>query len=207
MPSVEDRQIEADRTLVARVLSLTPGADQELITLLSRISRPILRGYFAAHDLAPALSDLSAHVWHRNWAVLRSWSQETPLERFLATVARNFAIDCLRQASHPEEEPLEDHPLPEPHWSADPERAQQAREASHCLERATGRLSEVHQTVVQLRYQHGLGHEEIAARLGKTKGYVGPTLARAEKALREALIERCKELVESLIGVRGAAHG
>ncbi len=205
--SVEDQQISADRTLIARVLSLAPGADREVITLLSRIARPILRRFLPSHDLEPTLSELSVHVWDRNWAVLRRWSQDTPLERYLATVARNFAIDCLRQCRDPDGEPIEDHPVPEAHWSSDPERVQQVRDASQCLDRATQRLSDVHRSVVLLRHQQELGHQEIANRLDRSLGYVGPTLARAEQALREALLERCRELVESLIGARGAAHG
>jgi RNA polymerase sigma factor (sigma-70 family) len=203
----DTEQLAADRVLVARVLSLAPGADRELISILARIARPILRRVVAAHDVEPVLSDLSGHVWDRNWAVLRRWNQEAPLGRYLATVARNFAIDSKRRSPQVDNCPEDDREGVEPHWMADPERVQQVLDASQCLERATERLSDTYKTVVRLRHLQELGHQEIADQLGKTTGYVGPTLARAEKALREALLDRCRELVESLIGARGAAHG
>lgn len=203
----EAEQLAADRTLVARVLSLAPSADGELLSLLSRMAKPIVRRYSRGHDADVLLSDLLVHVWQRNWAVLRRWNQEAPLARYLAVVARNFAIDSVRRNADVDSPMPQDGEIQEPHWSADPERVHQIVDASRCLDRASERLSEVHKSIVLLRYQHELGHQEIADRLGKTTGYVGPTLARAEKAIREALLDRCRELVESLIGTRGAAHG
>lgn len=209
-PLPEADQVAADRALVADVLARTPLADEALALEVSRIGRPIVRRIVDRNDGEAALNELLVHVWERNWRVLRQWGQDIPLVRYLSTVARNFAIDYARRTRKDIEHrasPSDIDAAVDPHWMADPERVQQARDARQCLEHATEQLSDVHKSVVRLRYHEGLEHWEIASRLEKTIGYVGPTLARAEVALRNALRDRCRELIESLIGARGPVHG
>ena len=64
---------------------------------------------------------------------------------------------------------------------------------AECLERAKGRLSKMHRDLIHMRHELAFKHQEIAAKLGKTIGYVGSTLARAERYLREQIIETCAD--------------
>jgi RNA polymerase sigma factor (sigma-70 family) len=75
----------------------------------------------------------------------------------------------------------------------DPERALATKQLVECLARAKERLSHTHRQIIQLRHDLGLKHREIAERLGRTIGYVSGTLARAERHLREELLETCRD--------------
>jgi DNA-directed RNA polymerase specialized sigma24 family protein len=51
----------------------------------------------------------------------------------------------------------------------------------------------MHREIIHLRHELGLKHRDISVRLGRTIGYVGTTLARAERYLREETVLLCSD--------------
>jgi DNA-directed RNA polymerase specialized sigma24 family protein len=62
-----------------------------------------------------------------------------------------------------------------------------------CIQGAIGRLSQIHGDIFRLRHFCGLRHQQIADQLGRSIGYVGGTLARAERNLVEEIREACAD--------------
>ena len=80
--------------------------------------------------------------------------------------------------------------LPDPD---DPVLTVEVAQLAECLERAKNRLSKVHRNLIHMRHELALKHQEIASKLGKTIGYVGATLARAERKLRDETVKTCAD--------------
>jgi DNA-directed RNA polymerase specialized sigma24 family protein len=51
----------------------------------------------------------------------------------------------------------------------------------------------MHRELIHLRHELALSYKEIAGKLGRTVGYVSGTLARAERYLREEIIDACAD--------------
>lgn len=204
----EQEQIAADCALAARLIARVPGADRTFLELLRRMALPIVRRIIGPNDAEPVMNELAEHVWDRDWRVIRQWDQRSPLCHYLVRVAKNFAIDEARRraAQHAGALASEGEEQVETHWTADPQRVQEIRDAQRCLDGALHQLSDPHRRVIRLRHLLDLGHREIADAIGRTVGYVSPTLARAEVALRNALMQRCRILIEQLIGTRSDPH-
>ena len=75
----------------------------------------------------------------------------------------------------------------------DPEAAADAQRLAECLESAKTRLSAMHRELIHLRHELALSYKQIATKLGRTIGYVSGTLARAERYLREEVIDACAD--------------
>jgi RNA polymerase sigma factor (sigma-70 family) len=113
------------------------------------------------------------------------------LVHYVATVASNLMRDRLAKraiVTQPIDDDCPDHPDPD-----DPARTVEVAQLAECLEKAKGRLSQMHRDLIHMRHELALKHQEIATQLGKTIGYVGTTLARAERYLREEIIETCAD--------------
>jgi RNA polymerase sigma factor (sigma-70 family) len=209
LPAQDREQIAQDCALVAAVLSREAGAEELLAKRIYTIAQPLVRGLAGPALANDVMTELLARVWENNWRTLRQWRQESPLSHYLIVVSKRFAIDYIRSNREAPLAEIEesDERFMDTHWASDPERMQEVQDVRRCLDGATGQLSPPLQRVVRLRHHEGLGHQEIADRIGKSMGYVGPTLARAERQLREALRQRCRELLEALIGTEGNSHG
>jgi RNA polymerase sigma factor (sigma-70 family) len=132
-----------------------------------------------------------AHPRHHQAPPPGSWDKSGPLRAYVAMVAKNVCLDMMRCRKPKESPDLPEVRDDDP--ASDPEASSLARELRDCLERALSALSETYRRVVQLRHLEELSHRDIAARLRKTLGYVGPTLQRAERYLRDELRERCAD--------------
>jgi RNA polymerase sigma factor (sigma-70 family) len=136
---------------------------------------------------------------------MQQWNRTGPFINYIAVVASNLIRDRLaRMAPIPvhrgqsgraddEEEESEIERLPDPNSPDEDElvRRLDVQRLAECVKSAINRLSETYRHIIQLRYGRDLTHEQIAQKLGKTTGYVGPTLRRAEKYLREEVRETC----------------
>jgi RNA polymerase sigma factor (sigma-70 family) len=189
MPDPFDNS-EEYRLLLANVLKGDWNAERTLVDHLG----PIIRG--AVHQHAPPklwedlIQDVWAHLWARNCRVLQRWTGEGPFLGFVWVVARNKVWDKLAALSPPAA-PLEDAPdIADPD---DPELNVEMIQLAECIRRAKARLSPTHQEIIHLRHDLDLSHREIAERLSRTTGYVGPTLARAEDKRREKVSETCRD--------------
>lgn len=105
---------------------------------------------------------------------------------WMATIARNRAIDIVRKRS---EASLEDEPqaaevaadLPDP--LAGRELSEELRRLMACL----GRLQPERQSLVLLAYRFGLSREQLAAKAGKPVNTIKTWLRRSLMEIRECL--------------------
>jgi RNA polymerase sigma-70 factor (ECF subfamily) len=110
---------------------------------------------------------------------------ERRLEAYLQTVARNKVADYYRQRGKYQFIPLED--IAETTYTREelaPEQLALAREQGTSLRQAISALPELQQTILRLRFSHGLRCGEIATRLARSEGSVRMILSRSLKALR-----------------------
>lgn len=178
-----------DRAAFARVYDATCA---QLFGIVLRIQR----------DRALA-EDVLQEVYVGAWRAAASYdaAQSTPLG-WLASIARNRAIDSLRRAqAQPAVAPL---PVDDDGDPADPyaqladdgegplallERAGEARRLADCL----GRLTPPQRQSVALAFYDGLSHAEVAARMREPLGTVKSWVRRGLLALKgclDAAVER-----------------
>lgn len=176
--------------VVARLLLGDDGAARELVGLLAPIIRRVANR-IAPRDLREDLiQEVWAHIWKRNCHVLQKWDRNSPLIHYVSVVAANRMRDLLTQRCIPTD-PIDDSPdLADPD---DPERTVEVRQLAECLEKAKARLSETYRKLIHMRHDLGMLHREIAEQLGRTVGYVGGTLVRAERYLRDEVMETCAD--------------
>jgi RNA polymerase sigma factor (sigma-70 family) len=195
MPDRFDTDPAVDEKLLANVLL---GDNDAAQTLVSRLA-PFIRRV-AARLVRPdhrelredLVQEVWLHLWSKNCRVLQEWNRRGPLLHYVIIVASNLMRDRLARRKIPTVPmPMDDDSdWPDPD---DPLRTIEVRQLAECLERAKNRLSQMHRELIHLRHELALKHNEIAAKLGKTIGYVGTTLARAERYLRDELLEACAD--------------
>ena len=194
MPDRFETDPAVDAALLAAVLLGDGGAARALVSRLA----PIIR--WAAHRRAPGearedlIQEVWAHLWSRNCRALQQWDRRGPLAHYVLVVASNLIRDRLSTAAaraRCNEQPIEQTPeLPS---RDDTSHRLEVEQLLECLERAKSRLSQTHRELIHLRHEAGLKHRQIADKLGKTIGYVGTTLTRAERYLREEVIAVCAD--------------
>lgn len=192
MPDPFDTNPAAYEKLLAKVLLGDNGAARALVSRLAPIIRRV------ANRLARSRPDLRedliqevwTHLWSSNCRVLQQWNRTGPLVSYVAVVASNLIRDRLRIRTIATE-PIEE--CPDPPDPDDPARTVEVRQLVECLEKAKGRLSQMHRDLIHMRHELAFSYQEIATKLGRTIGYVGTTLRRAERYLGEEIEETCAD--------------
>jgi RNA polymerase sigma-70 factor (ECF subfamily) len=112
------------------------------------------------------------------------WSEDEQ-RRWIWRVARNKMVDAYRKASRIAQVPLED--VLDDLFADDrltPEQATLRSEEHDNLRQAMNTLPSIQQTVLKLRFVHGLRSGEIASQIGKSEGAVRTLLSRTLNVLR-----------------------
>jgi RNA polymerase sigma factor (sigma-70 family) len=174
--------------LLAKVLLGDNGAARTLVSLLAPIIRRVAGRIAPPNIREDLIQEVWTHFWSQNCRVLQKWDRSGPLIHYVAVVASNLMKDRLAIRAIVTE-PIDN--CPDPPDPDDPARAVEVRQLAECLEKAKARLSQMHRDLIYMRHELAMKHQEIANRLGKTIGYVGTTLARAERYLREEIMETC----------------
>jgi RNA polymerase sigma factor (sigma-70 family) len=190
MPDPFDTSPATSEQILAKVLLGDTGAASMLVSLLAPMIRRVA-GRVAPPNLREDLiQEVWTHIWSNNCRVLQRWDRRGPLVHYVAVVASNIMRDRLAKRTIVTE-PIDD--CPDPPDPDDPARTVEVRQLAECMERAKGRLSQMHRDLMHMRHELALKHQEIADQLGRTIGYVGATLARAERYLREEIMETCAD--------------
>jgi RNA polymerase sigma-70 factor (ECF subfamily) len=130
-----------------------------------------------AHDA----EDLTQHVFLKLIGVIHKYEpREVPFASWLLRVARNVALDHLRQRRVV---PCEEV------YGPSEVREDVGQERRWGLEQALAGLPEEQRSVVMLRHLVGLSPGEIAERMGRTEGAIHGLHHRARRAMRRDLIE------------------
>jgi RNA polymerase sigma-70 factor, ECF subfamily len=137
----------------------------------------------------PALAEeLVQDVFFELWRGRAAWELRTTLRAYLFGAVRNRALNHLKRASRTRLWFAREQRDAEPaDPSASPERVAAESEAAAAVQRAVARLPERARMAVELRWQHGLKHAEIAEVMGISVKGVENQLGRALKALRGML--------------------
>lgn len=136
-------------------------------------------------------ADLASEVFVRALRSVEMY-QETgaPMEAWLFKIARNIAIDHLRQKARRPATPL-DETLPLESRDdpvEDVERLQEIEE----LNQAMSHLTEAQQQILALRFGNEMTSEEVARLLGKKPGAIREMQSAAIKKLRDLLKSSAK---------------
>ncbi len=129
--------------------------------------------------------DLVQDTFVKAWQALPGWQPQASIGTWLFQIARNGAIDLLRQrktlaVAIPPESATE-----MPDMRAGPEQSAATAEQLRHLEAALARINAEHREVLLLREVEQMSYEEIAATLGINIGTVKSRIARARVALLE----------------------
>lgn len=123
--------------------------------------------------------DVTQHVFMKLMRVIGKYEpREVPFTSWILRVARNVAVDHLRQRR-----PVPCEEVFEPTRAAD----DSGRDRRWGLEQALQQLSEDQRDVVVLRHLVGLTPGEIAAQMGRTEASIHGLHHRARQALRREL--------------------
>jgi len=185
---------------VAGAVRRAQAGDEAAIRYLYLRFKDNVYGYVLSfvHDADDA-EDVTQHVFLKLMAVIHKYEpREVPFASWLLRVARNAALDHLRQRRLvPCEEVYEaSHAVDDA-----------GHERRWGLQQALSELPEEQRSVVVLRHLVGLTPGEIAERMGRSEAAVHGLHHRARRAIRRELIEAgCAPTVRATAPtVRGAA--
>lgn len=167
---------------VAGAVARAQAGDRSALRFLYIEYKDNVYGYVLSFIRDPhEAEDVTQHVFLKLMSVIHKYqAREVPFASWLLRVARNTALDHLRQRRMlPCEEVYE------------PTRAfdDSGRDRRWGLEQALGALPEEQRNVVVLRHLVGLTPAEIADRMGRTEASVHGLHHRARKALRKELVD------------------
>ena len=174
---------EAGNRAVAQAVTRAKQGDREALRYLYVHYADHVYGYVASivRDDYEA-EDVTQHVFAKLMTVLPKYEpREVPFSAWILRVARNVAVDHMRQRrAIPCEEVRELQPGAEEDAS---------RSRSMMLRDALAALPEEQREVIVLRHLVGLSPGEIAGRLGRTEPSIHGLHHRGRGALRTALTE------------------
>ena len=174
-PDSRDRQ-------VANAVARAQAGDNDAIRFLYVRYKDNVYGYVLSFVRDPhEAEDVTQHVFLKLMSVIHKYqAREVPFTSWLLRVARNVALDHLRQRRM----------LPcEEVYETTREFDDSGRDRRWGLEQALEALPEEQRNVVVLRHLVGLTPGEIAERMGRTESSIHGLHHRARKALRRELID------------------
>lgn len=174
-PDDRDRQ-------VANAVARAQAGDNGAIRFLYIRYKDNVYGYVLSFVRDPhEAEDVTQHVFLKLMSVIHKYqAREVPFTSWLLRVARNVALDHLRQRRM----------LPcEEVYETTREADDSGRDRRWGLEQALEALPEEQRNVVVLRHLVGLTPGEIAERMGRTEASIHGLHHRARKAMRRELIE------------------
>lgn len=131
--------------------------------------------------------DLCQSVFLKSFRGLATYRGEASPRTWLSRIASHESIDWLRRQRH--EQPFDE--LPEAHARAvsapTQEKEIEAKQRATLVQEAMAELNERYRLAVSLRYEQGLGIEEISSILGCSQGVTKNILFRSVRSLRQSL--------------------
>jgi RNA polymerase sigma-70 factor (ECF subfamily) len=167
---------------IARAVARAKSGDNEAIRFLYLRYKDNVYGYVLSILRDPhEAEDVTQSVFIKLMSVIHKYEpRQVPFTAWILRVARNVAIDSLRQRRPvPCEEVIET--------------SRPAEDSNHDrrlgLEHALETLTDEHREVVVLRHLVGLSPREIADHMGRTESSIHGLHHRARRALRHELIQ------------------
>ncbi len=151
----------------------------------TRLAR-LVRGMVPESDT----EDVTQEAFLKAYRKLGNFDGRSSFYTWLYRIAANTAMDWRKKERHRRHAPLPEGPEGEdavPAAGAGPELATTRRELARRIDEAIAALPARHHEILVLREIEGLSYEEIAERLGTSRGTVESRLFRARERLRERL--------------------
>jgi RNA polymerase sigma-70 factor (ECF subfamily) len=167
---------------VTRAVARARSGDNEAIRFLYLRYKDNIYGYVLSFVRDPhEAEDVTQQVFLKLMSVIHKYEpRDVPFASWLLRVARNVALDHLRQR----------RVLPcEEVYETSHEVDDSGRERRWGLEQALEALPEEQRNVVVLRHLVGLTPGEIATRMGRSEASIHGLHHRARKAMRRELID------------------
>jgi RNA polymerase sigma-70 factor (ECF subfamily) len=125
--------------------------------------------------------DITQHLFTKLTSILPNYEErDVPFSAWILRVARNLALDHLRQRRAV---PCEEIRGVDEHFD------DTARERSQCLQEALSLLPRDQREVLIMRHILGMSPREIAAALGKSEGSIHGLHHRGRGAMQRALVQ------------------
>jgi RNA polymerase sigma-70 factor, ECF subfamily len=167
---------------IAQAVARAQAGDMGAIRFLYVRYKDNVYGYVLSFVRDPyEAEDVTQHVFLKLMSVIHKYqAREVPFTSWLLRVARNVALDHLRQRRL----------LPcEEVYESSREADDSGRDRRWGLEQALEALPEEQRNVVVLRHLVGLTPGEIAERMGRTEASIHGLHHRARKAMRRELAD------------------
>lgn len=167
---------------VAQAVARAQAGDRDAVRFLYIQYKDNVYGYVLSFVRDPhEAEDVTQHVFLKLMSVIHKYqAREVPFTSWLLRVARNAALDYLRQR----------RPIPcEEVYGATDEADDAALDRRWGLEQALEALPAEQRNVVVLRHLVGLSPGEIAERMGRSEASIHGLHHRARKAIRRELID------------------
>jgi RNA polymerase sigma-70 factor (ECF subfamily) len=173
---------EARAGLVSRAVRAARDGDRDALRYLYVRFADNIYGYVCSivRDEHEA-EDITQQVFTKLTAILPNYQErDVPFSAWILRVARNLALDHLRQRRAV---PCEEIRGADEHFD------DTARERSQCLQEALAILPPDQREVLIMRHIMGMSPKEIACSLGKSEGSIHGLHHRGRGAMQRALIE------------------
>lgn len=167
--------VEEKRTIEAQIVELVCAGDEEAFGELYRIFAPMIHGIVLARVPTDEVQDIVQEVFLTAYKNLKTLRDKTAVGAWLATIARNRAVEFYRTIKPTEElsEDLRD-------------KKHSNNEAREILQTIRA-LPETYKETLILRLIEGMTGNEIAQKTGLTPESVRVNLHRGMKMLRQKL--------------------
>jgi RNA polymerase sigma-70 factor (ECF subfamily) len=139
--------------------------------------------------------DAASEIFARLPKAMKSYDSTLPFPRWLFSVTSHHCLDLLRRRRREQRvfEPREAEATEAAAALPSPLEALLFHERQDAVRAALTRLPERYRVPLVLRYYNELSYDEIAARLGLSRAYVGIAIFRAKQELRRSLMSARKE--------------
>ncbi len=171
------------------VASARTGDSQAFATLVARYETRIarlVRGMVGDRDV----EDVTQEAFLKAFRKLGDFDGRSSFYTWIFRVAANTAMDWRKRERRRRHAPLPEGPEGEdaaPSRAVGPVGDATRRELAQKIDAAIAALPDKYHEILVLREVEGLSYEEIAKRLGMSKGTVESRLFRARERLRERL--------------------
>ena len=171
------------------------GNDSAFEYLVRKHERLVFTAVYGIVGNPDDAMDVSQEVFLKVYKSLSSFKGDSEFSTWLYRIAKNCALDFVRQKKAPlvsidtSGEENEGFDIPDESIKSNPEKSALSNEKREILHKALGLLSDEHREIIILRDMNDYSYEEIANRLEIEPGTVKSRLFRAREQLRKILLK------------------
>lgn len=182
-----------DRELVNLALDGSESAAKQIVLRHRYVVMGVMRRFrtLTAADADDLFQEVFARLFAEDCAALRRWRGTDDLAAYVRTIARNLALDYLRERrSDLDTDPLQDEDAELASPDPSPETLALINQLRRMLLEAIQQLGPPHTEAIMLVDMQQLSYAEAAQRLEITPNHLGVRLHHARAALKRLIAQR-----------------